>query len=315
MVGSLTKGFYHFVFSADLFGIIFMVVLGFIACYTIIGAAAKNPSSEIMVKSKADPQIAVTITMLLFILYVLFCGIQAIYLFTGGFTALPDGFTYAQYARRGFFELLAITCFNILLILLFTNIFRKGRALRSLLTAITGCTYIIIASAAYRMLLYIGAYHMSFLRLFVLLFLLIDALVLAGIIISIYNKSFPLFGYCVAVVSICYLIFSFGRPDYFIARYNISHTKQFDLEELSYLVNDLSYDAAPAVLPFLNNPGDKVTDAGIKAASVDLVVLMNKIQRYYAELERNYTLRGIRDYNYSVSTAHLYAVKYPVKGE
>lgn len=46
------------------------------------------------------------------ILYVLFFVSQFPY-FLGGFTGeLAEGFTYAEYARKGFFELCAVCCIN-----------------------------------------------------------------------------------------------------------------------------------------------------------------------------------------------------------
>ena len=45
-------------------------------------------------------------------------------------------------------------------------------ALRVVLTVFSACTYVMIASAAMRMLLYVDAYSLSFLRILVLWFLL-----------------------------------------------------------------------------------------------------------------------------------------------
>ena len=47
------------------------------------------------------------VSVLVAVLYVIFCGIQIIYLFGGG-GELPAGVTYAEYARQGFFQLLVV---------------------------------------------------------------------------------------------------------------------------------------------------------------------------------------------------------------
>ena len=185
-------------------------------------------------------------------LYAVFCTIQLIYLFADGLFTLPTEFTFAEYARSGFFELLAVTIINISLMLICNTIFKDNKLLRFLICFMTSCTYIMIASATYRMLLYISAYHLTFLRIFVLLVLFIDVFILAGIMISQYKKEFPLFRYCVIVISFCYIAFSFTKPDYFIASYLEQHKNVLSMDDMVYLVNDLSLDAAPIVIPLIN---------------------------------------------------------------
>lgn len=252
LFGRITKDIADSIFSTDVFSVGIMILFGFLACYCILcAAAAKVGVPEKQDRPKADASIAATGMTVLCLVYVVFCFIQLAYLFSDGLFVLPQEFTFAEYARRGFFELLAVTVINIVLILLCRAFFEESRLLRIIITVMTVCTYIMIASATYRMLLYIGAYHLTFLRVFVLLSLLIDALVLAGVIISVYNRRFPLFRYCVAVISICYITFSFSKPDYYIADYLIKQNQLLDREDVLYLTRDLSLDAAPVVLPLL----------------------------------------------------------------
>jgi hypothetical protein len=293
-----------------------MVLSGGLACYCILCGAARKAyiADTRTVNKKGDPTIAITVMSLIGIIYILFCIIQVVYLFAGGLFVLPEKFTFAEYARRGFFELLTVTVINIVLMLICTTVFRESKILKGILTGITIGTYIMIASAAYRMLLYIGAYHLTFLRIFVLLFLLIDALVLAGIIISVYRPEFPLFKYCISVGFICYLVFSLSRPDYFIADYLIHQEEQLNADDFIYITREISYDAAPVVLPFLSE-FDKNTSLiqshGELYMSSDIVA--QYIREYYDGIQKNINMRGIRDYNYSVKKASEYVRKYPMK--
>ena len=59
-----------------------------------------------------------TILIVLNILYLLFSVIQFNYLFLKNTASLPIDFTYAQYARSGFFEMLALTIINFIIIYL-----------------------------------------------------------------------------------------------------------------------------------------------------------------------------------------------------
>lgn len=288
LFGKITGSMFKWFFGSDIIVVVILAVLGTICCYSLIcGSAGKKIAAGQKI-TKASPTIGITVSAILLLTYVIFCGIQILYLFAGGIFVLPEEFTYSEYARRGFFELLAVTCFNIILILISAKVFEQNRHLRAILTTITACTYIMIASAAYRMLLYIGAYHLTFLRLLVLLFLLIDALILAGVIISLYHKNFPLFGYSVTVITICYLIFSLGRPDYHIAKYFVDHTDRIESEDLNYLTSNLSLDAAPVVLPLLDGKYD-----------YDIQLYID----YYHGRVSNSGSGDIREYNYSCSKA------------
>lgn len=289
MYGKITKIMFNWIFYRGFYVIIVEVVFGTLLCYSLLCGVTNDTADTEKKNIKASSTIGITVSSLVLLSYFLFCGIQVLYLFAGGLFVLPEEFTYAEYARQGFFELLAVTCINILLIIICEKIFDENKLLKILLTAITACTYIMIISATYRMLLYIGAYHLTFLRLFVLLFLLIDALVLAGVIISLYNKSFPLFKYSVVVITLCYVVFSFSRPDYQIAKYLINHSEKIDSEDIYFLTTDLSYDAAPVVVPLLE--------------SQDNYIIRSQKDYYYNLKASNADTKDIREYNYAEARA------------
>ena len=206
----------------------------------------------------AEPLVGITFTGLISLVYLLFSAIQIIYLFAG-LGSLPEGYTYARYAREGFFQLVFVCLINLVLVLTCVKYFRENRLLKGILTFISLCTYIMITSSAYKMLLYIQVYHLTFLRVFVLWALFVIFLLMTGTIISIYQSEFPLVKYCILVVTVLYLIFSFAHPDYWIARYNLDHIYTEEITkngEVSYSINEnrdfyylkhLSMDAAPAI--------------------------------------------------------------------
>lgn len=316
LFGRITRGAYEVLFTGDLFPIIMMILIAFLACYCIIYGAVSHGADKQKARDKSNPVAAITVTSLLLAVYVLFCTIQVIYLFAGGSFGLPAEFTYSEYARRGFFELLAVTSINILIILFCINIFKESKPLRHLLTAITACTYVMISSSAFRMFLYIGEYHLTFLRLFVLLFLFIDALLLAGIIISLYRKDFPLFGYCTVVISICYLLFSFSRPDTYIASYYINHTAEADMD-LNFLVEELSYDAAKVVQPILQSKYDELPEGEREYDPYMNSYVYSKydIRKYYDDITYRREDNGIRGFNLSIYLADINSKKFPIKWE
>ncbi|MCQ5134549.1 DUF4153 domain-containing protein, partial [Coprococcus eutactus] len=54
-----------------------------------------------------EPVIGISITVVLTAFYLIFAVVQIVYLFMNS-AGLPDYMTYAEYARRGFFQLLFV---------------------------------------------------------------------------------------------------------------------------------------------------------------------------------------------------------------
>lgn len=225
---------------------ILMLLVSFFGSYCFVaGMCKKSIAEECPERNKFNAIPAVTATFLLAFVYAVFCTIQIVYLFLGKMR-LPEGYTWASYAREGFFQLLAVCFINLVLVLLCLAYFEESKILKAIITSISLMTYILIASSAFRMLLYIQNYKLTFLRIFVLWSLAVMAVCLCGIIIGIFKKSFPLFRYCTAVVTVFYICLAFAKPDLIIASYNLS---QDDYEDKHYLAN-LSADAVPAIVEY-----------------------------------------------------------------
>lgn len=234
-------------FPTRIFGILFMLLFGFFSSYCGVRYVEYHaPQAKMKEHWVGEPVLAVTVTSAIALLYVVFCGVQISYLFVGG-RKLPEGVTYAEYARSGFFQLLFVCVLNLMLVLGIRKYFRENRLLSGILLVISACTFVMTASSAYRMLLYISVYHLTFLRVAVLVVLAAIALLMCGVVLAIAKPGFPLLRYGAAVVGAVYLIFSFSRVDYVIASYNLAQMERqgsgADWEYVAYL----STDAAPAV--------------------------------------------------------------------
>ncbi len=234
----------------DIFGIIGMTIIAFWFAYIIPSSLVeKELKVNPVMQGDTNPVIAITFTSLVGLVYLLFCGIQVMYLFTRSMT-IPDGYTYTEYAHEGFYQLLTICILNLLMVSVCQRMFKESKALRIILTVIAACTYIMIASSAMRMIIYIKAYHLTFLRLFVLWFLAVLCLWLAFLIVSMYVKSFSVFRACMVTITVAFLVFVYANPDYQIAKYDILATED-KIDEWNsvedYVLKTLSTDAAPAM--------------------------------------------------------------------
>lgn len=164
------------------FGIISMTAIAFLGMYSLFASLLRHRIKEdCHTLQKAEPLLAITITLPIAIIYLFFCGIQIVYLF-GRFAQLPAQYTWSSYARQGFFQLLAVCLINLVLVCFCLYRFRRSRLLSCILACICLMTYIMIASSAYRMILYVQAYYLTFLRFFVLWALAVIALIITGVL-------------------------------------------------------------------------------------------------------------------------------------
>ncbi|MCI8784117.1 DUF4173 domain-containing protein [Lachnospiraceae bacterium 48-21] len=235
---------------ATLFWVSLTFIIGFTLPYAFFTALCRYnfPEGKERKMKFFDPVIGITFTSIVSLIYLVYCAIQVMYLFMGMSAGLPEYVTYAEYARGGFWELLFVSIINFIIILLCMYLFRENAALKIILTIMCGCTFVMIISSAYRMKMYIGEYNLTFLRILVLWFLIVLALIMIGMVVSIYKKKFPLFHYIIAVVSVLYIGFSFARPDVIIAKYDIEQWKNTDSQDFFYLMYEtMSIDAAPEI--------------------------------------------------------------------
>lgn len=98
----------------------------------------------------------------LLLLYGLFFFSQ-LPVYTAAFTGvLPEGYTYAGYAREGFFQLCAVCAINALLCLGLSMFTKKGRlVMKGLLLVLCLCSLVLGATACSKMVLYIGSYGLT----------------------------------------------------------------------------------------------------------------------------------------------------------
>lgn len=185
------------------------------------------------------------------LVYLIFCAVQFRYLFGGAETAAMAG-GWAGYARSGFFQLAAVAAINLILCVLSAHggrlNTRGGRVLRIACAVMLALTAVILASAAYRMSLYIAAFGMSVLRLMTLWGMLVIAF---GILASGWkllrpDASFWKLAFPFALGTWCLLCLI--NPAGQVASYNVDAYLDGRLPtvDVAYL-EELTPDAAPAL--------------------------------------------------------------------
>ena len=143
-------------------------------------------------KQRCLPQSAMTLGLLAFCgLYLLFFVVQAGYLFGAFFDRLPAGFTAAEYARRGFFELCAVAMLNFGL-LLAVNVLCKGNPqqrplLRGLTAALMASNLLFVLVGASKMGLYVTRFGLTEKRILSSWFMLVLAVVSVLALLAVFR--------------------------------------------------------------------------------------------------------------------------------
>ncbi|TQM43164.1 DUF4153 domain-containing protein [Pseudonocardia cypriaca] len=190
---------------------------------------------------------------LLVALFGLFVGVQFATLFgSDDYVQRTTGVTYAEYARGGFWQLLAVTVLALGVVLLAsryapapTSADRAWK--RTLLAALAALTLVIVASALSRMWLYQEAYGFTTLRLVVLtceLWLGACFLLVLGAVLRL--RARPVVREMAAAGVVALLALAALDPDGFVAASNVDRyasTGQLD----TWYLGSLSADAVPAL--------------------------------------------------------------------
>lgn len=269
---------------------VWLVFFMFVAAYGILVLLCKRSIKEdIKDKRTGEPLIAIPVATILSLLYIVFSGVQILYLFMGNME-LPAGYTYAEYAREGFFQLLAVGILNLILVLVGLCYFRPNKVLKVILTVMSACTYVMLASSAMRMIIYIQYYYLTFLRILVLWSLVVLFIIFTGVIIYIYKEDFPLFRYSMVVVTVLYLGLSFSHPDYWIAKVNVAGSEENRSEfflgstycDYNFL-SKLSADAAPVLLEWEEEYYSERYAERLEDRIEDITIRNFNVSRFVAE--------------------------------
>lgn len=204
-----------------------------------------------------DPIISITILSVINCVYLVFTSIQFAYIFGAINNVLPPDFTYAEYARRGFFELLMVTLINFSLLLSSLKFTRKDgklvtRSVQLLNSLLVLCTIVILTSAYSRMSLYETAYGYTYLRVLTHSFMILLGVLFMIAFYKIWNERISLLKPYIVVSIVAYLIINFANIDVLITKNNIDRYLETGKLDTHYLRN-LSYDTIPQLVNLLDD--------------------------------------------------------------
>jgi hypothetical protein len=244
-----------------IFRFIYILVIGYGLAGVIIHASTES-KDEKLAASPIPPFLgyveAAIVLGSVVALFASFVVVQFQYFFGGSTNIHIDGYTYAEYARRGFGELVTVAFFALVMLLTLSSITKREtetqrQVFSGLGVALVLLLLVMLVSAFKRLGLYEEAYGFSRLRTYTHVFLIwIGLLLIVTIALEILRKD-NLFTFAMLIASFGFAIsLPILNVDAFIVNQNIrreANIQPGDSTELDaqYFTN-LSDDAVPALV-------------------------------------------------------------------
>ncbi len=192
---------------------------------------------------------------LISLLFVAFILIQIKYLFGGDSVVLRTaGLTYAAYAKRGFLEIAIVEalCLPLLVAgqyLLRNNDTKIRRGVNLQIVIVVGLLFLLMASAAFRLKLYVDAYGLTPLRFYVAAGMVWLACLLVAALIYGIRWQLDRLGRFLYSSMVCITLgVNAVKPDYWIARVNLTRKEVQGLDP--EMITAAGADAYPAIIQF-----------------------------------------------------------------
>jgi hypothetical protein len=207
------------------------------------------------------------------VLFVSFIGVQFRYFFGGDANIKVNGYTYAEYARRGFGELVMVAVLSLLIFLGLSTITRREtnhqrRVFSGSGIGLVVLVVVILISAFQRLLLYEDAYGFTRLRTYAHIFIVWLGILLAAVVLLEIVKRQRAFALAALVASMGFVFtLNIINVDGLIVHQNVKRAlnagnvpedekREGNLNSKldAYYLQSLSTDATPALVEAMETP-------------------------------------------------------------
>lgn len=194
----------------------------------------EKPQKEI---KGIDNAFVISFLSVLSIVYVTYLFSQLAYFVDAFKGILPETFIPSAYARRGFFEMSIIAGINFIVIYLALLLSRKkenktSKAVGGVCTFIIVFTLFLIATALAKMVIYIGYFGMTVLRIGTSAFMIFLAIVFIALIFRCFIKKVPVIKIALVTATCVLLALGFMNVGKFVAEYNVNAYKNNKLQTI-----------------------------------------------------------------------------------
>ncbi len=221
-------------------------------CKSVI--TAKSCSKAVSSLRFAPSLVLISATLPILAVYVIFFLSQWKYYVSGFMGVLPQEFSYANYAREGFFQLLSVSIINFALIAAITLFWkRKNKSTPALLRVLSVvfaiCTLILVGTAMAKLVMYIDAYGLTPKRVYAAWFMVVLVILFVLICVKQFIKRFKFAPASLICVVAMFTILGISGSDTLIAEYNVDRYLSGKLETVDVTAMEELGDAAiPALI-------------------------------------------------------------------
>ncbi len=258
-----------------MFRVFYIFVFAYALAGVILHAAQKSKNEKLVGQEKPlVPQFlgfteAAVVLGAVVALFGLFVVIQFQYFFGGQTNIGLEGYTYAEYARKGFGELVAVAFFSLLLLMGLSGIVKRQNLAQrwtfsGLGIGMVALIGVMLVSAFKRLVLYETVYGFTRLRAYTHVFMIWLAVLLAVVVVLDILRKERAFALACMLASIGFAAsLALINVDGFIVRHNVARAVQGEDLDAGYLAS-LTYDAVPGL-------ADALQDESLPADTRDAV--------------------------------------------
>jgi hypothetical protein len=249
-----------------IFRLFYVLILAYLFTGVYLHAVLpKNPASRPETKKAwFNPFLGSTETTVILgcvnLLFMVFVAIQFRYFFGGEINISETGYTFSEYARRGFGELVAVAVISLILYICLGLITRMEKQSEKswfmvLVAILFALVMVILVSAFQRLLIYENAYGFTRLRTYTFVFIPWLAFLLLVTVVIEVAKQRSAFALALMAITIGFTL-SIGliNIDGLIVQMNIQRARNGSVLDTTYL-RELSTDAVPAMVKEYNAGG------------------------------------------------------------
>lgn len=248
---------------SDTFVLFLQLIIGLPVAFLIFGAMLGNlkrgekaASNEAISQFSSSfrvfpPLVMYSAVVPICLIYILFFVSQTGYFLSAFSSSLPESFSYAQYARQGFFELCAVASINLCILIAMRSLTKLHKnelpaPVKFFSMMLSVMTLMLISTALAKMLMYIENYGLTPLRVYTSWFMAILAILFICIIIREICPKFKLFATYSVIFCVMFLSLLYCDCDALIAKVNIDRYNSGQSEELDVAaICSLSASAVP----------------------------------------------------------------------
>ena len=233
------------------------------------------------------------------------CAVYTVYLlsqlayFSGGFSGiLPQGYTLAEYARRGFFEIAWLCAINLSIIALSLALNRQkdAKSTKFLCLFIALVTLFLVATASAKMFLYIESYGLTRRRVLTQVILLFFALTTGLVAVRLFVPKLAYMKTVILAGLLLGALVSWVDVDSFVAKHNVDAYLSGQLAAVDVSHLDILGSGA---IPHLYRLSQEAEDPEVARMAADV------LDRSYAHIPDDF-----RGWNYADDAAAQYLKQY-----